>query len=403
MAIADTRTAPEDRSAVRRRFLESLTASGGRAPEERPSARIEEFGATHREHRALVESAGLLELTDRCLLRVEGPRTVQMLDGLLTNDAASAVPEGRAVYSFLLTSRGRPVADLRAVPVPPTDGAEDEAVWLDLPPGSVEEVEEHLTKYLPPRFAEHRREPGIFPLAVVGPEAGAVLSGVASGAEVEGLAPLETARIHLAGAEVLAVRREPVEGPGFDLYVQGPALRATWDALVPAVEARGGRPAGRRAWEILRVERGIPAFGAEITRDVLPQETGQEDRAISFEKGCYTGQEVVVRIQHRGHVNRHLRGLAFQDAPGALPEAGAELRHGDRSVGRLTTVVRSPRFGPVALGFVRREVEPGELVRVGAAGEGPEGGTGAEDGDGDAADETTGPAARVRELPFTRG
>lgn len=401
MAIADTRTASDDRSAVRRRFLESLTASSGRASEERPSARIEEFDATHREHRALVESAGLLELTDRCLLRVEGPRTVQMLDGLLTNDAASAVPEARAVYSFLLTSRGRPVADLRAVPL--TDGEEEEAVWLDLPPGSVEGVEEHLTKYLPPRFAEHRREPGIFQLAVVGPEAGAVLSGVASGAEVESLAPLETARIRLAGAEVLTVRREPVEGPGFDLYVQGPALRATWDALVPAVEARGGRPAGRQAWDILRAERGIPAFGTEITRDVLPQETSQEDRAISFEKGCYTGQEVVVRIQHRGHVNRHLRGLAFRDPSGALPDPGAELRHGDRSVGRLTTVVRSPRFGPIALGFVRREVDPGELVRVGAAGEGREGDAGAEDGDGDAPDETAEPAARVRELPFTRG
>lgn len=379
-----TTATSEDRTTTRRRFLESLVASGGRAsPEE--GWGIGEFEGVRQEHAALVETAGLLELTERIILRVEGRRATGMLDGLLTNDAGSAAENSRAVYSFLLTSKGRPVTDLRAIPLP----GQDEAFWLDLPPGAVEDVESHFSKYLPPRYAEHRRASGVFVLGLAGPEAPAVLSGVTSARELEDLEPLDTARAELAGSEVLVVRRERVAGPGFDLYVEGKSLRATWDALAPAVDARGGRPAGRRAREILRVERGIPAFGTEITREVLPQETGQEDRAISFDKGCYTGQEVVVRIQHRGHVNRHLRGLAFEGSAADAPPAGSELRSGERSVGRVTTAVSSPRYGAIALGYVRREVEPGETVTVGSE----EAGAGT--------DEPPSRTARTVELPFT--
>lgn len=388
-----TTTASEDRSATRRRFLESLIASGGRRGPEADHEGIERFAGVPQEHEALVETAGLMELTDRVLLRVEGRRPTDMLNGLLTNDAAAAAAESRAVYSFLLTSKGRPVADLRAIPSP----AEEEAFWLDLPPGAVEGVESHFSKYLPPRFAEHRRAPGVFVLGLVGPEAGAVLTGVTSDLEPEELLPLGTARTELAGSEAVVVRREGVAGPGFDLYVQGSALRATWDALAPAVDARGGRPVGHRAWEILRVERGIPEFGREITGEVLPQETGQEERAISFEKGCYTGQEVVVRIQHRGKVNRHLRGLAFPDSAAGAPPVGTELRRDDRSVGRITSAAVSPRFGAIAMGYVRREVDPGETVRLA-----PE--AGSEAGDGGESGETGGDpprSARVVDLPFT--
>lgn len=388
-----TTTPPEQLSALRTSFLESLAASGGRLAGDGERRWIEDFGATHEEHAALVEAVGLLELTDRALLRVEGPRATGMLNGLLTNDIARAGDESRAVYSFLLTAKGRPVADLRAIPLAAdrSAGGEEggEAFWLDVPGDAADDVEEHFDRYLPPRFAEHRREGGVFPLGIVGPEAGEILSGVSGGPDLEDLAPLQTAWIEVAGSRVLAVRREPVEGPGFDLYVEGDALRAAWDALAPAVGARGGRPAGRRAWEILRVERGVPAFGSEITREVLPQETGQEDRAISFQKGCYTGQEVVVRIQHRGHVNRHLRGLAFDPSSGPPPAVGSQLRRDERGVGRVTTAVSSPRHGPIGLGYVRREVEPGEPVDV--APEEEEG----RDGSGG------GPGARVVELPFS--
>lgn len=357
--MSSTSAASDPRNGWTERFLESLSASGGDLVEDERGARIADFGSVRQEHRSLVDSAGLLEQLDRSLVRVQGPRATDMLDGLLTNHLAAATREARATYSFLLTAKGRPVTDLRVIPVG------EEAFWLDLPAGAVADVEDHFSKYLPPRFAEHRREPTVFRISIVGPASAAALSGVSGHGELGSMDPLETARIELAGAEARVVRREPVEGPGFDLYLDGTALRASWDALVPAIQARGGRPAGRTGWDVLRAERGIPAFGSEITDDVLPQETGQEDRAISFDKGCYTGQEVVVRIQHRGHVNRHLRGLAFESTDGGRPApVGSELYHGDRQVGQVTTAVSSPRLGPIALAYIRREVDPGDTLEV---------------------------------------
>ncbi len=115
---------------------------------------------------------------------------------------------------------------------------------------------------------------------------------------------------------------------------------ALWRELVAA----GARPIGADAYEIARVEAGVPRFGAEIDASVLPAETGLVDQAVSFTKGCYVGQEPVARLHYRGHPNRHLRHLVSFD--GALPTVPAEIALGDRVVGRLTSVVQPPGDGP---------------------------------------------------------
>ncbi len=107
--------------------------------------------------------------------------------------------------------------------------------------------------------------------------------------------------------------------------------------------------------DVLRVEAGLPACGQDMDESNLAQETGLGD-AISHDKGCYLGQEVVARIHFRGHVNRILRGLEFD---GRRADPGAALRDGDREVGRVTSSVSSPDLGPIGLGYVRREIEPG--------------------------------------------
>ena len=108
-----------------------------------------------------------------------------------------------------------------------------------------------------------------------------------------------------------------------------------------------------------RMAPGRPVFGTDMDEQTLPPEAGIVDRAVDHTKGCYTGQEVIVRIRDRGHVNRHLRVLDLGDV--AAPASGAELRAADGSgkvVGRLTTVVQSPRAkGVLAMGYVRRGVE----------------------------------------------
>jgi len=118
------------------------------------------------------------------------------------------------------------------------------------------------------------------------------------------------------------------------------------------------------AAEILRVESGRPRFGREMTTATIPQEAGIDERAVSFTKGCYIGQETVARLHYRGKPNRHLRGLRLE-APVA---AGDPISLGEREVGAVGTAVLSPALGSIALAVIRREAEPGARVVVGEAG-----------------------------------
>ena len=116
----------------------------------------------------------------------------------------------------------------------------------------------------------------------------------------------------------------------------------------------------------MRVEAGRPAYGEDMDESTLLSETGLVDRAVDHTKGCYTGQEIVVRIRDRGHVNRSLRGLLLAEGP--APKSGSELFREDKVVGRITSVVESPRRdGPIGLGYLHRDVSNGEQVTVGSA------------------------------------
>ncbi len=131
-----------------------------------------------------------------------------------------------------------------------------------------------------------------------------------------------------------------------------------------AIIDAGAKPVSEAAGEIVRVERGRPRYGVDLDDTVIPQEAGLNERAVSFTKGCYVGQETVARLYYKGKPNRHLRGLRLSGpvAP------GEELRLGDRTVGRVGSAVLSPRLGHLALALVRREAEPGALVSVGEHG-----------------------------------
>lgn len=353
-----------------------LAAAGARIS--RPHGRpvVERFGDVVGEHGHLTGGAALLDETDRAILEVFGRRASQMLAGLLTNDLAP-LERGRAVYTFLLTPKGRPVAEARALPRP------EGAFWLDVPAACLEGLLGHLGRTLPPLYARFEPRPGIARLSVVGPRAGQALAAwpEGPGGDVSDLPPLALARPEAEDAGwVLAACREPVEGPGYDLYVPASCIRRAWSALAAAVETVAGGVAGREAYDIWRIERGVPAYGPDIGLDNLPQETGQQERAISLSKGCYTGQEVVARIHYRGHVNRHLRGLRVREEAEPPFSATDELYREGRAVGRVTSAARSPRLGAIGLGYVRREVTPGERVARSPGGR---------------------PAVEVVELPFT--
>lgn len=385
-----------------------------------------------RDYARLREAAGIPGVGGRALLRVWGDRARDMVGGLVTSHVAALEPGG-ALYAFMLTPKGRPVAEMRVLALSASE------LWLDLPEACLEGTLGHLSRYLPPIYAQHERMEERVRLSVIGPawaRVASALPGAPPAGELEGLAPLDTIRLGEAdagggvspaagrspgsasgdgagpalpaGADLLC-RREPIEGPGADLYVARERAGRTRELLLEAAGEAGGGAVGPAALEAWRVERGVPIYGREIDLEVLPQETGQTGRAVDFEKGCYTGQEVVARIHYRGHVHRRLVGLRFGEgggsgrggAPGSAtpteasvgepssnrisegaagePAPGAALYAEGRERGRVTTVTDSPRLGAIGLGYVRREVEAGERLALEADGE---------------------PAAEVVELPF---
>ncbi len=187
--------------------------------------------------------------------------------------------------------------------------------------------------------------------------AGPVISGVEADLQVRLASPQIQSPVVVARIDQLVV-------PGFVLYIEPTRRQALVDALVSA----GAVDADPEALEAARIESGYPVFGIDMTDDTIPLEAGIEDRAISFSKGCYVGQEVVIRVLHRGggRVARKLVGLRVD---GDVPARGAKLYSPEREVGFVTSAAVSPRLGTIALGYVHRDfVEPGTSVEVDAGG-----------------------------------
>jgi folate-binding protein YgfZ len=193
-------------------------------------------------------------------------------------------------------------------------------------------------------------------VSLIGPDASAMLAG--GGPSTGELPEREHAHLALtvAGIGARAIRTNA----GVDLL----CAAADTDALIEALRARGAAPVGEPAAECLRIESGRPRYGVELDDTVIPQEAGLNDRAVSFTKGCYVGQETVARLFYRGKPNRHLRGLRCQ-APVAPGDAVA---HEGRQVATVASSAVSPRFGPIALALVRREAPPGSAVAIGGEG-----------------------------------
>ncbi len=338
------------------------------------------YGDPAGEYAAAVGGVAVRDRGHRARLLVTGRVPVETLRGVLTGSIPSPpvrFPEdgvkGSAEYSAVLTPKGRIVADLRAMWGP---NAEEESLWLDVPAPAVDPLLEHLRRYLPPRLAvvqEVTDSSGL--LTVMGSEAAAalrdmLLDGAAGESPLESLREGEYLVTGEDGERVLSTGE--VDTPAWDIFASGERARELWGRLLE----RGVKPVGAGVWDTLRVEAGRPAFGQDMDESTLLSEVGIVDRAVDHTKGCYTGQEVIVRIRDRGHVNKSLRGLQLGDGP--APGADSELFHDGGVVGHVTSAVDSPRYGgEIALGYVRREVLAGGVVEVGA---------------------TDGPKATVREL-----
>ena len=321
------------------------------------------YGDALAEHRALRESAGVLDLSSRSRLCLTGADRVRFLNGQVTNDVKSLAP-GRGCYAALVSAKGKMQTDLFI------HCLADELL-LDFEPGLAPAVAARFEKFI---IADDVQVVDVTPhyglLSVQGPRAAEAL-GKLGLSIMPPAQPLHSITVKDAMlGEIICANVPRGASAGFDLFVPTPALAAVADKLIAAAKELGGRAAGWQALETLRIEAGLPRFGADMDESTLPGEAGLDARAVSYSKGCYIGQEVIARIRTYGQVARALRGLRLPDDLPALPQHGDKLLHDGKEVGFITSAVRSPTLpANIALGYVRRECnQPGTALTLRTAG-----------------------------------
>jgi folate-binding protein YgfZ len=306
------------------------------------------------EHEILLAGCGLLDRSGRGKLALTGGGAVEFLNGQVTNELIDLVPgEGR--YAGFLTHKGKMLGDMRilAVAGEPGDAAGSEPpvseLLIDTERCALQSLFDMIRRFKVGYDVElHKRtlERGL--LSLIGPQAQDCAGAGALAPEEHSSEWVRVDEIH-----ALAIRTDV----GVDLLCDA----GDTEALAGALRARGATNVSEQAAETLRVEHGRPRYGVDLDESVIPQEAGLNERAVSFTKGCYVGQETVARLFYKGKPNRTLRGLRLTQPA----SQGDELKLGDRVVGRIGSTVVSPTIGPIALALVRREAETGAQVAVG--------------------------------------
>ena len=310
---------------------------------------VDHYGDVAAEHAALTGSIGVLDLSFRSRLCLTGADRQRFLHGQVTNDVNKLQP-GQGCYAALISAKGRMQSDLNIYRL-------DDELLLDFEPGLGAIVAERLEKYI---IADDVQIVDVTPhyglLSVQGPQAGAAVEKLQPGFVLPILPFNFSKATNAMPGEIYLMNQPRLSTTGFDLFVPTNALAAVADKLMAAAKELGGRACGWSAMETARIEAGLPRFGADMDESNLPPEAGLDARAISYNKGCYIGQEVIARIRTYGQVAKALRGLRLANDITSLPVKGDKLFHGDKDAGFITSAVHSPRLKAcIALGYVRRE------------------------------------------------
>jgi folate-binding protein YgfZ len=304
------------------------------------------LGTFTSDYTALNAAAGLLDRSERGKLALTGADTRTFLHGQVTQDI-TALTAGHGAYAALLTNKGKMLGDLRVLDT----GGE---LHLDTERAGLQELFNMVRRFSIGYDVEiHKRTLQSGLLSLIGPRSAAVLEEAADA----GLELPELEHDHLiAQIGVTPARIIRTDG-GYDLLVDADASESLRASLLSA----GAVPVSEEAAECVRIESGRPRYGVDLDDTVIPQEAGLNERAVSFTKGCYVGQETVARLFYRGKPNRELRGLRADTrlAP------GTEFSYEGRVVATVTSAADSPRLGPIALAFVRREAPVGTRVESG--------------------------------------
>jgi tRNA-modifying protein YgfZ len=288
------------------------------------------------DYELLRDRAGLVDRGQRAIFELTGAEAAEFLQGQVTNDVEGLEP-GTGCYAALLDHKGKIRTDMRVLRLA------DDRLLVDAEAASRAVLDHVFATYSLGRQVSHKdlsEDHGV--LSLIGPEARERLD----------LAPGPREHDHVTGPYGVAVATDA----GVDLIGgQRQAAAARAELALPEV--------AEDAAECLRIESGRPRLGHELD-GAIPQEAGLNERAVSFTKGCYVGQETVARLFYKGKPNRHLRGLRLS----AQVVPGDPVLLGERQVGSVGSACVSPVHGPIALALIRREAAPDQEVLVGTTG-----------------------------------
>jgi glycine cleavage system T protein len=314
-----------------------------------------DYGDSLSEHLAVRNGVGVIDLSHRGKIKATGRDRVKFLHNLVSNEVAKLKP-GEGNYSALLNSRGRLLADFRLYMM-------EDYILLDVDADNSTKLIREFTRYIivnQVKLEDVSESLGL--ISVQGPKASLLLSLI-FGEPMPDLAEHHHVKHQFNGLELIVVKTGYTGEAGYDIFTPVEGTLPLWNALFEKGKGYGVTPAGLAALDSLRIEAGVPRYGVDMDESYIASEAGLE-KAISYSKGCFVGQEVVGRVKFRGHVNRLLVGMKVDGD--AAPARGAKVYDGDQEIGHVTSSLLSPSLNrPLAMGYVRREfIEPGSKVAV---------------------------------------
>ena len=301
------------------------------------------FTDPHQEHHAVRQGVGVVDLSHRGRLRLTGIDRVAYLHRIISNDV-EGLSAGEGNYATILTNRGKIIADMKVFVF-------EDAVGIETNAETTSTLYQELDKYLiadDVNIEDFSASTGV--IGVHGPKSTELLREV-YGLDAEHLSEYYNIVHETDGRRISCARVNETGEIGYNLCTESESIEWLWDTILTKGRTFSAQPVGLTALNSLRIEAGIPLYGAELDDSIFPGEAELE-KAVSFEKGCYIGQEIVARMKYRGHPNRLLRG--FEIAGDIPPQNGDRLLDGDKEIGWITSAIVSPTFGrTIGLGYVR--------------------------------------------------
>lgn len=338
-------------------LFEQFRAGGAHVSGDPDSPRVDDFGSPGGEYLAGLTGAALYPATNRRLIQITGKDRAAWLHNLTTN-AIKTLQNGEGSYAFATNVKGRILFDLNALVL--TD-----AIWVDLHRIALPKALTHFERYVIMEDVKiEDRSEAFTRFGLLGPKAVEIAEALGA-LQAGAMASLGSTWVPLARKKRLLVRHDFTGVFGVELYIDAEDAAECWDRLLEIGQPVGLAPVGFHAVRTLRMEAGLPSWPEDIDEEVLPAETQQIERAISYVKGCYLGQEVVERMRSHGALARKLTGFRLS-APIEVPPGGQPIKSGDADAGRITSTCQSEEMSaPIGLGYLKTaHAKPGNRLTV---------------------------------------